>query len=82
MSRWGKTHRLRAVFLGDLQTLPVSIQILAIADHPFAKQVKVAWVGNLTNETDICELYAGCEKLKERCDPAQLVLTLYLQVTA
>ncbi|CAL5218648.1 g351 [Coccomyxa viridis] len=41
--------------------------------------VKVTWYGSLTNYEDLCELYSGCDKLLAKHDPAQLVLTLYLQ---
>ena len=42
-------------------------------------QVKVAWTGSLDNYRDLCELYSGCDRLMSQNDPAQLVLTLYLQ---
>ena len=42
-------------------------------------QVKVAWTGSLDNYRDLCELYSGCDRLMSQKDPAQLVLTLYLQ---
>ena len=42
--------------------------------------MKVTWYGSLTNYEDLCELYSGCDKLLAKHDPAQLVLTLYLQV--
>ena len=42
--------------------------------------MKVAWCGSLTNYEDLCELYSGCDRLLANHDPAQLVLTLYLQV--
>ncbi|CAK0772895.1 hypothetical protein CVIRNUC_004010 [Coccomyxa viridis] len=41
--------------------------------------VKVAWTGSLDNYRDLCELYSGCDRLMSQNDPAQLVLTLYLQ---
>ena len=43
-------------------------------------QVKVAWCGSLTNYEDLCDLYSGCDRVLAKHDPAQLVLTLYLQV--
>lgn len=40
----------------------------------------MAWCGSLTNYKDLCELYSGCDRVLAKHDPAQLVLTLYLQV--
>ena len=39
----------------------------------------MAWTGSLDNYRDLCELYSGCDRLMSQNDPAQLVLTLYLQ---
>ena len=39
----------------------------------------MAWTGTLGNYRDLCELYSGCDRLMSQNDPAQFVLTLYLQ---
>ena len=52
---------------------------LATGDIWLDLQVKVIFTGLLHNYEDICSLYAGCDKLAQLNNPADLLLHIYLQ---